>query len=79
MKYHASFLSKSRKDVANLSSAAVVIGALRVKIANALEYFFGLCVHAASYSVGELHLYSGGLVFQKHIFFKYVLFYILFV
>ena len=31
MKYHTLFLSKTRKDVQNLSSAAVVIGALRVK------------------------------------------------
>ena len=30
MKYHILFFSKIRKDVANLSSAAVVIGALRV-------------------------------------------------
>ena len=29
--YHALFLSKIRKNVAKLSSAAVVIGALRVK------------------------------------------------
>ena len=33
MKYHTLFFSKIRKDVAKfLSSAAVVIGALRVKI-----------------------------------------------
>ena len=32
MKYHTLFLSKTRKDVANLSSAAVVIGAFRVKL-----------------------------------------------
>ena len=32
MYYHTLFLSKIGKDVANLSSAAVVIGALRVKI-----------------------------------------------
>ena len=31
MKYHTLFFSKIRKDVQNLSSAAVVIGALRVK------------------------------------------------
>ena len=31
MKYHMLFLLKTRKDVAALSSAAVVIGALRVK------------------------------------------------
>ena len=30
MKYHTLFFSKSRKDVANLSSAAVVIGTSRV-------------------------------------------------
>ena len=30
MKYHDLFFSKIRKDVANLSFAAVVIGALRV-------------------------------------------------
>ena len=30
MKYHTLFFSKIGKDVANLSSAAVVIGALRV-------------------------------------------------
>ena len=29
MKYHTLFLSKIKKDVANLSSAAVLIGALR--------------------------------------------------
>ena len=34
MQYHTLFLSKIGKDVANLSSVAVVIGALRVK------YFF---------------------------------------
>ena len=32
MKYHNLFLSKTRKDVAKASSAAVVIGALRVNI-----------------------------------------------
>ena len=32
MKYHSLFLSKIRENVAKLSSAAVVIGALRVKI-----------------------------------------------
>ena len=32
MKYHALFFSKLRKDVAKLSSAAVVIGALRVNM-----------------------------------------------
>ena len=32
MKYHTLFLLKTRKDVAKLSSAAVVIGALRVYI-----------------------------------------------
>ena len=32
MKYHTLFLSKIGKDVANLSSAAVVIGAFRVNI-----------------------------------------------
>ena len=31
MVYHSLFLSKIRKDVTNLLSAAVVIGALRVK------------------------------------------------
>ena len=31
MEYHSLLFSKIRKDVANLSSAAVVIGALRVK------------------------------------------------
>ena len=31
MKYHTYFFSKIRKDVANLSSAAIVICALRVK------------------------------------------------
>ena len=31
MLYHTLFLSKIGKDVSNLSSAAVVIGALRVK------------------------------------------------
>ena len=30
MKYHSLFLSKIRKDVAKMSSAAVMIGALRV-------------------------------------------------
>ena len=34
MKYHTLFLSKTRKDVANVSSAAVVIGALRVNGTN---------------------------------------------
>ena len=32
MKYHALFFRKLRKTLQNLSSAAVVIGALRVKI-----------------------------------------------
>ena len=32
MKYHTLFFQKNVKDVQNLSSAAVVIGALRVKI-----------------------------------------------
>ena len=31
MQYHPLFFLKIKKDVANLSSAAVVIGALRVK------------------------------------------------
>ena len=31
-KYHSLFFSKIKKDVQNLSSAAVMIGALRVKI-----------------------------------------------
>ena len=31
MKYHTLFLSKTRKDVSKFVSAAVVIGALRVK------------------------------------------------
>ena len=31
MKYHTLFFSKIEKDVQNLSSAAVVIGALRVR------------------------------------------------
>ena len=31
MEYHTLFFSKIKKDVENLSSAAVVIGALRVK------------------------------------------------
>ena len=30
MKYYTLFLSKTRKDVANLSSAALIIGAFRV-------------------------------------------------
>ena len=34
MKYHALFFRKSRKMLQNLSSAAVVIGALRVKPKN---------------------------------------------
>ena len=33
MKYHTLFFSKIKKDVKNLSPAAVVIGALRVKVA----------------------------------------------
>ena len=32
MKYHTFFFLKTRKDVENLLSAAVVIGALKVKI-----------------------------------------------
>ena len=32
MKYHSLFLSKIRRDVAKFVSAAVVIGALRVKL-----------------------------------------------
>ena len=32
VKYHTLFFSKIGKDVANLSSAAVVIGALRVNV-----------------------------------------------
>ena len=31
MKYHSLFLSKIREDIANLLSAAVMIGAIRVK------------------------------------------------
>ena len=43
MKYHYLFLLKIRKDVANLSSAAVVIGALRVKLAEYKIYAFIFC------------------------------------
>ena len=37
MKYHTLFLSKIRKMLQNLLSAAVVIGALRVKVALKFE------------------------------------------
>ena len=37
MKYHTLFLLKTRKDSQNLSSAAVVIGALRAKYSMTLK------------------------------------------
>ena len=48
MKYHTLFISKIRNDVANLSSATVVNGALRVK-----EFFF-TCIYyrAGSFKTG---------------------------
>ena len=42
MKYHTLFLSKTRKDVAKLSSAAVVSGALMIK---SIIHFFHLITH----------------------------------
>ena len=42
MKYCTLFFSKIRKDVANMSSAAVVIGALRVKRSNRIFRGFSL-------------------------------------
>ena len=39
MKYHALFLRKSGKISQNLSSAAVVIGALRVAVLPSVDFF----------------------------------------
>ena len=38
MKYHTLFYSKIKKDVTKLSSAAVMIGALRVKMVNTVRF-----------------------------------------
>ena len=43
MKYHTLFFSKIGKDVANLSSAAVVIGTLRVNSLHAGKFFTLFC------------------------------------
>ena len=53
MKYHTLFLLKTRKDVLIVSSAAVVIGALRVNISPPLQIL----------SCTELHL----LVLGSHV------------
>ena len=51
MKYHTLFFSKIRKDVANFLSAAVVIGALRVKS----DYMFTKQKHYVPFNIGQLH------------------------
>ena len=45
MKFHTLFFSKLRKDVGKMSSAAVVIGALRVKV-----YYFITVIYFQSTS-----------------------------
>ena len=54
MKYHTLFFSKIKKDVANLSSAAVVIGTLRVYMSN--EPWQAHCVQPD----GRIHYYTKG-------------------
>ena len=57
MKYHTLFLSKTRKDVKKkLLSAAVVIGALRVKIQN--QQFHTFCINI----YGKIHQNEKGLL-----------------
>ena len=48
MKYHTLFLSKTRKDVANVSSAVVVIGALRVKYYISIRMSDQACISTQS-------------------------------
>ena len=56
IKYHSLFLSKIGKDFANLSSAAVVIGALRV---NTL-YLMDFPIHIDTISMGMPIVYFKG-------------------
>ena len=57
MKYHTLFLLKTRKDVKKiLLSAAVVIGALRVKIQN--QQFDTFCINM----YGKIHQSEKGLL-----------------
>ena len=59
MKYHTLFFSKIGKDVANLSSAAVVFGALRVKlIKEAKLYDLAVTTHMCHPSHLDLYLFS---------------------
>ena len=57
MKYHTLFLSKTRKDVAKLSSVAVVIGALWLKLSIFIHLIIDIiaCDHVCAYKTFLSH------------------------
>ena len=67
MKYHSLFLWKIGKDVTNLSSAAVVIGALRVNYLHAGYFNWQPFCHLQIFSLLYFFFFFGKYIQDYHI------------
>ena len=68
MKYHTLFFSKIMKDAAKLSSAAVVIDALRVNSSNALVHTVNNVNSPFTFDVHKIHTLVQELFHRSRIY-----------